>query len=201
MTDFQNLGLSGPLLKALAAQNYQVPTPIQARAIPVLLAGRDLLGIAQTGTGKTAAFTLPILDRLAARGSRPQPATCHALILSPTRELCSQIGNAIREYGRFSRLGVATVYGGVSINQQIRAVRPGVDIVVATPGRLIDLVDRRALSFSQIEVFVLDEADQMLDLGFIHAIRKITRHLPKRRQSMFFSATMPREIAALAKEL
>jgi ATP-dependent RNA helicase RhlE len=124
VTDFQNLGLSGPLLKALAAQNYQVPTPIQARAIPVLLAGGDLLGIAQTGTGKTAAFTLPILDRLAARGSRPQPGTCHALILSPTRELCAQIGNAIREYGRFSRLGVATVYGGVSINQQIRALRP-----------------------------------------------------------------------------
>ena len=201
MTDFSNLGLSGPLLKALAAQNYQVPTPIQARAIPVLLAGRDLLGIAQTGTGKTAAFTLPILDRLAARGTRPQPGTCHALILSPTRELCAQIGNAIREYGRFSRLGVATVYGGVSINQQIRAVRPGVDIVVATPGRLIDLVERRALSLEKIEVFVLDEADQMLDLGFIHAIRKITRLVPKRRQSMFFSATMPKEIAALAKEL
>jgi ATP-dependent RNA helicase RhlE len=201
VTAFDDLGLSRPLLKALAAQNYRVPTPIQARAIPVLLGGRDLLGIAQTGTGKTAAFTLPILDRISARGSRPQAGTCHALILSPTRELCAQIGTAVREYGRFSPVGVATVYGGVSISKQIQAVKPGIDIVVATPGRLVDLVDRRALSLEKVSIFVLDEADQMLDLGFIHAIRKITRHLPKRRQSMFFSATMPREIASLAREL
>jgi ATP-dependent RNA helicase RhlE len=201
VTTFENLGLSQSLLKALAAQNYCVPTPIQARAIPALLGGRDLLGIAQTGTGKTAAFALPILDRLSARGTRPRAGACHALILSPTRELCAQIGSAVREYGRFSQLTVATVYGGVSINRQIQAVRPGVDIVVATPGRLVDLVDRRALSLEKVSMFVLDEADQMLDLGFIHAIRKITRHLPKRRQSMFFSATMPKEIASLAREL
>jgi ATP-dependent RNA helicase RhlE len=201
VTAFNDLGLSGPLLKALAAQNYRIPTPIQARAIPVLLGGRDLLGIAQTGTGKTAAFTLPILDQLSARASRPRPRTCHALILSPTRELCAQIGCAVQEYGQFSSLGVATVYGGVSISRQIRAIEPGVDIVVATPGRLVDLVERRALSLANVGIFVLDEADQMLDLGFIHAIRKIMRHLPKRRQSMFFSATMPREIASLAREL
>jgi ATP-dependent RNA helicase RhlE len=201
VTAFENLGLSRPLLKALTAQNYRVPTPIQAQAIPVLLGGRDLLGIAQTGTGKTAAFALPILDRLSARGARPQAGACHALILSPTRELCAQIGSAVREYGRFSRLSVATVYGGVSINRQIQAVRLGVDMVVATPGRLVDLVDRRALSLEKVSTFVLDEADQMLDLGFIDAIRKIIRHLPKRRQSMFFSATMPKEIASLAREL
>jgi ATP-dependent RNA helicase RhlE len=200
VTSFSDLGLSSSLLKALTIENYGAPTPIQARAIPDLLAGRDLLGIAQTGTGKTAAFALPILDRL---GSRPQlqAGPCRALILSPTRELCAQIGLAMRNYGRFSGLRVATVYGGVSIGQQIRAVQQGVDIVVATPGRLMDLLDRRALSLAKISIFVLDEADRMLDLGFIHAIRTITRHLPKNRQSMFFSATMPQEIASLAAEL
>ncbi|MGH6875351.1 MAG: DEAD/DEAH box helicase, partial [Aestuariivirgaceae bacterium] len=201
MTAFNDLGLSRPLLKSLAARNYCIPTPIQVRAIPVLLGGRDLLGIAQTGTGKTAAFTLPILDQLSTRRSRPQAGTCHALILSPTRELCAQIGSAVREYGRFSPHSVATVYGGVSISRQIRAMKPGVDIVVATPGRLVDLVDRGALSLEKVSIFVLDEADQMLDMGFIHAIRHITRRLPKRRQSMFFSATMPKEIASLAREL
>jgi len=201
VTTFNNLGLSSSLLKALASENYHTPTPIQARAIPDLLAGRDLLGIAQTGTGKTAAFTLPILDRLAAQGARPQPGSCRALILAPTRELCAQIGEAIRVYGRFSRLSVATVYGGVSIAAQLRAVKQGVDIVVATPGRLVDLIDRRALNLSKVSIFVLDEADRMLDLGFIRAIRSLTRLLPKGRQSMFFSATMPKEIASLAGEL
>jgi ATP-dependent RNA helicase RhlE len=201
VTTFNDLGLSSSLLKALASENYHTPTPIQARAIPDLLAGRDLLGIAQTGTGKTAAFTLPILDRLTAQGARPQAGSCRALILAPTRELCAQIGEAIRVYGRFSRLGVATVYGGVSIGAQLRAVKHGVDIVVATPGRLVDLIDRRALNLSKVSIFVLDEADRMLDLGFIHAIRSITRLLPKGRQSMFFSATMPKEIASLAGEL
>jgi ATP-dependent RNA helicase RhlE len=200
VTTFSDLGLSSSLLKALTIENYGAPTPIQARAIPDLLAGRDLLGIAQTGTGKTAAFALPILDRLS-HGAGTQPGTCRALILSPTRELCAQIGLAIRNYGRFSGLRVATVYGGVSIGQQIRSVQQGADIVVATPGRLADLLNRRALSLAKISIFVLDEADQMLDLGFIHAIRSITRHLPKNRQSMFFSATMPQEIASLAAEL
>jgi ATP-dependent RNA helicase RhlE len=201
VTTFNDLGLSSSLLKALAIENYHTPTPIQARAIPDLLAGRDLLGIAQTGTGKTAAFTLPILDRLAAQGTRPQAGSCRALILSPTRELCAQIGEAIRVYGRFSHLSSATVYGGVSIGPQLRAVKHGVDIVIATPGRLVDLIDRRALSLSKVSTFVLDEADRMLDLGFIHAIRRITRLLPKGRQSMFFSATMPKEIASLVSEL
>lgn len=201
MTNFADLGLSGSLLKALAAQNYRIPTPIQARAIPALLARRDLLGIAQTGTGKTAAFTLPILDVLSSGGTRPQARTCRALILAPTRELCAQISDAVREYGQFSGLGVATIYGGVSIGPQIRAVQQGVDIVVATPGRLVDLINRGALSLSHVSILVLDEADQMLDLGFIHAIRKITGYLPKTRQSMFFSATMPKAIAALAREL
>src|SRR5688572_5392019 len=155
VTDFNTLGLSTSVLKALSS--YSTPTPIQAQAIPQLLAGRDLLGIAQTGTGKTAAFTLPILDRLAAKGGRAEPGTCRTLILSPTRELCAQIGEAIRDYGRFCRLSVATVYGGVSISAQLRAVKPGVDIVVATPGRLVDLVERRALSLSKVGIFVLDE--------------------------------------------
>jgi ATP-dependent RNA helicase RhlE len=144
---------------------------------------------------------LPILDRLAAQGARPQAGSCLALILAPTRELCAQIGEAIRVYGRFSRLSVATVYGGVSIAAQLRAVKHGVDIVVATPGRLVDLIERRALNLSKVSIFVLDEADRMLDLGFIRAIRSITRLLPKGRQSMFFSATMPKEIAVLAGEL
>jgi ATP-dependent RNA helicase RhlE len=201
VTTFKNLGLSSPLLKALAVQNHEVPTPIQVRAIPELLSGRDLLGIARTGTGKTAAFTLPILNQLSAVGIRPEPATCHALIIAPTRELCAQIGRAIQDYGRFTRLNVATVYGGVSMGRQIASLKAGPDIVVATPGRLVDVIERGALRLERVKVFVLDEADRMLDLGFINSIRKITRLLPKTRQSMFFSATMPKEIASLAAEL
>jgi ATP-dependent RNA helicase RhlE len=201
LTQFSDLQLSEPLLRALAAEGYESPTPIQARAIPSLLDGKDLLGIAQTGTGKTAAFALPILQRLSASAERPARGTCRALILSPTRELAAQIGDSFRAYGKFMKLSRAVVFGGVSLNKQIDILRGGVDIVVATPGRLVDLIERRALTLAKVEIFVLDEVDQMLDLGFIHAIRKITGMLPQRRQNLFFSATMPKEIAGLADAL
>jgi len=201
LTDFAKLGLSTSLLKAIAAEGYQSPTPIQTRAIPELLAGRDLLGIAQTGTGKTAAFALPILQLLANSPGKRQPRACRALVLTPTRELASQIADSFRNYGRFERLRTAVAFGGVSINKQIHALAQGVDVLVATPGRLIDLCERRAVSLAAVEIFVLDEVDQMLDLGFIHPIRKITAMLPARRQNLFFSATMPKEIASLAANL
>ncbi len=172
------------------------PNPFQH-----LLQGRDLLGIAQTGTGKTAAFALPMLDLLMKDNKRPEKNSCRALILSPTRELCSQILESFRTYGQHTKLKSTVVFGGVSLNKQIEAVRNGVDILVATPGRLVDLIDRRALTLSKVEIFVLDEVDQMLDLGFIHAIRKLTGMLPKARQNLFFSATMPKEIAGLAAAL
>jgi ATP-dependent RNA helicase RhlE len=198
---FSELNLSTPLLKALAAEGYERPTPIQARAIPELVRGRDLLGIAQTGTGKTAAFALPILDRLAARNEPPARHSCRALILTPTRELAAQIGDSFKTYGRNLKVSRAVVFGGVSIGRQIDILRGGVDILVATPGRLVDLIERRAVTLAKVEILVLDEVDQMLDLGFIHAIRKITGLLPKQRQNLFFSATMPKEIAGLADAL
>ena len=201
MSQFSDLQLSEPLLRALAAEGYESPTPIQARAIPSLLEGKDLLGIAQTGTGKTAAFALPILQRLSASAERPARGTCRALILSPTRELAAQIGDSFRAYGKFMKLSRAVVFGGVSLGKQIDILRGGVDIVVATPGRLVDLIERKALTLAKVEIFVLDEVDQMLDLGFIHAIRKITGMLPQKRQNLFFSATMPKEIAGLADAL
>ncbi len=198
MTKFSDFGLAEPIQKALAAEGYETPTPIQAQAIPHLLAGRDICGIAQTGTGKTAAFTLPSLHKL---GENPRPLPrqgCRMLVLSPTRELASQIADSARAYGRFMKLSIATVFGGVPINRQIRQLERGVDILVATPGRLLDLIDQRALQLRDVEVFVLDEADQMLDLGFIHALKRIVPLLPRRRQSLFFSATMPKTIAELA---
>jgi ATP-dependent RNA helicase RhlE len=201
VTSFSDLGLSAPLLKTIAAEGYETPTPIQARAIPELLAGRDLLGIAQTGTGKTAAFALPMLDLLSREGRRPQRGTCRALILTPTRELASQISESFKTYGRHLKLTRAVVFGGTSIGKQISILQGGVDILVATPGRLVDLMDRRVISLDKIEIFVLDEVDQMLDLGFIHDIRKITGRLPAVRQNLFFSATMPKEIAGLAEAL
>ncbi len=201
VTTFNDLQLSEPLLRALAAEGYENPTPIQAQSIPSLLAGKDLLGIAQTGTGKTAAFALPILQRLSASPERAAKGTCRALILSPTRELASQIAESFKAYGKFLKLSRAVVFGGVSLGKQIDILRGGVDIVVATPGRLVDLIERKALSLSKVEIFVLDEVDQMLDLGFIHSIRKITGMLPSQRQNLFFSATMPKEIAGLAGAL
>ncbi|WP_349370388.1 DEAD/DEAH box helicase [Salinarimonas sp.] len=198
MTTFSDLGLSAPILEALAREGYERPTPIQGQAIPPVLAGRDLLGIAQTGTGKTAAFALPMIQRLAA-DKRPAPRKgCRALILSPTRELASQIEESFRAYGRGSKLTSTVVFGGVPVPRQERAVQNGVDILVATPGRLLDLIDRRSLSLANVEILVLDEADQMLDLGFIHALRRIVTLLPKQRQTLFFSATMPTTIASLA---
>ncbi len=195
---FQNLGLNESLLRALAQNNYTVATPIQAQAIPILLKGGDLLGIAQTGTGKTAAFMLPSIQRLVAANERARPRACRMLVLAPTRELASQIAESARTYGRFSKLSVATVFGGTSVGKDRTTLVNGVDILVATPGRLLDLVDQKYLTLGDIEILVLDEADQMLDLGFIHALKKIHALVPKSRQSLFFSATMPPAIRALA---
>jgi ATP-dependent RNA helicase RhlE len=197
---FSDLGLSSPLLGALADEGYSTPTPIQSQAIPTVLAGRDLCGIAQTGTGKTAAFALPILDRCSALAGRPAPQTCRSLVLCPTRELASQIADRFRAYGAGLRLSTAVVFGGVAIGRQRQELARGVDILVATPGRLLDLVDQRALFLSSVQVLVLDEADRMLDLGFIHALKRIVKLLPRRRQTLLFSATMPKAIAALAAE-
>ena len=199
VTQFKALGLAEPILKALAAKGYDTPTPIQMQAIPPLLEGRDLCGIAQTGTGKTAAFALPSLDYFAEH-PKPRPLRgCRMLVLSPTRELAAQIAQSFRDYGRFMQIEVQTVFGGVPVNRQIRAVERGVDVLVATPGRLLDLIDQRALTLKDVEIFVLDEADQMMDLGFIHPLKRIDALLPKDRQSLFFSATMPGDIAELAK--
>lgn len=198
MTSFTELGLDQALLNALIAGKYTQPTPIQTQAIPPVLAGRDLLGIAQTGTGKTAAFALPILHRLAANNRRPAPKTCRALVLSPTRELASQIAEKFRAYGREMKLSVTVVFGGVGMNPQVQALARGVDVLVATPGRLIDHMQQGTLRLDAVETVVLDEADQMLDLGFVHAIKRISQALPKQRQSLFFSATMPQNIAQLA---
>jgi len=198
LTSFSDFTLVAPIQRALRSEGYTTPTPIQAQAIPPALAGRDILGIAQTGTGKTAAFALPILHRLGTRSVPRVPQSCRALILSPTRELASQIAESFRAYGQNLALKVDVVFGGVPIGRQQRALQSGIDILVATPGRLIDLLDRRALTLANIEVLVLDEADQMLDLGFIHALKRLMPLLPKTRQSLFFSATMPKTIAGLA---
>ena len=197
MTKFFQLGLAEPLQKALAAKGYDIPTPIQCQAIPPLLDGRDLCGIAQTGTGKTAAFALPSLHYLANNPKHRPPGGCRMLVLAPTRELASQIAASFRDYGKFLRISCETVFGGVPIGKQMRMLSAGVDVLVATPGRLLDLIDQRALSLKHVEIFVLDEADQMLDLGFIHALKRIDTLLPKKRQSLFFSATMPKAIAEL----
>ncbi|CAM8631182.1 MULTISPECIES: DEAD/DEAH box helicase [Sphingobium] len=197
---FNDLGLAEPIMKALASKNYVTPTPIQQKAIPVLLEGKDLCGIAQTGTGKTAAFALPSLDYFA-RNPRPTPVKgCRMLVLAPTRELAAQIAQSFRDYGRFLKLSVETVFGGVPIGKQIRALSVGVDVVVATPGRLLDLIDQRAFTIKDTEIFVLDEADQMMDMGFIHPLKRVAKMLPADRQNLFFSATMPKEIEALAAQ-
>jgi len=197
---FSDLGLSAPILGALAAEGYTAPTPIQFQAIPPVLGGRDLCGIAQTGTGKTAAFALPILERLATVPRRAAPHTCRVLVLSPTRELASQIADSFRVYGAGMPLSTAVVFGGVPIGPQRQKLTRGVDILVATPGRLLDLIDTRSLTLSSVQVLVLDEADRMLDLGFIHALKRIVKLLPRQRQTLLFSATMPRPIAALAED-
>ena len=198
LTKFTDLGLSQPLLDALAAKNYVVPTPIQAQAIPTVLTGRDLLGIAQTGTGKTAAFMLPSLDRLANPRVHPIAKRVRMLVLAPTRELASQIAESARTYARNINLTTGVIFGGTAPMKSVREVARGLDVLVATPGRLLDLVDQRAIDLSRLEILVLDEADQMLDLGFIHALKRIVQLVPKTRQTLFFSATMPKAIKQLA---
>jgi ATP-dependent RNA helicase RhlE len=199
LTSFNEFGLEEPINRALAEEKYVTPTPIQTQTIPIAAQGRDVIGIAQTGTGKTAAFALPILNHLYNKRQRPAQKSCRALVLSPTRELSSQIADSFRAYGRHIRpLEIALAIGGVPINPQVRALARGAEVLVATPGRLLDLVHQRALRLDQIEVLVLDEADRMLDMGFIHDIKKIVAMLPKARQTLFFSATMPQEITRLA---
>ena len=201
---FKALNLNPTILKALDAQGYHTPTPIQAKAIPPILEGKDVLGCAQTGTGKTAAFALPIIQRLSEMPvdkTRRGPAHPRALILSPTRELAAQIGESFGTYGKHSGLSHTVIYGGVSQYHQAKAIHRGVDILVATPGRLMDLMDQRIVTLKDVKVFILDEADRMLDMGFIQPIRKIAAAVPAGRQTLLFSATMPREIMHLADSL
>jgi ATP-dependent RNA helicase RhlE len=197
---FDSLGLSPALLRAVAEQGYTQPTPIQGRVIPVVLAGRDVMAGAQTGTGKTAGFTLPLLQRLAQSGGSGQRRV-RALILTPTRELAAQVGESVRDYGKYVPLKSAVIFGGVSINPQIDLLRRGIDILIATPGRLLDHAAQRTLDLKHVEIFVLDEADRMLDMGFLPDIRRVIGLLPQRRQNLLFSATFPDDIRKLAERL
>ena len=202
MTDtFTALGVAEPLLRALNAENYTTPTPIQAQAIPLILAGRDVLGLAQTGTGKTAAFGLPLLQKLAETAAQAGPRHTRALILAPTRELAIQIGDSLQTYGKHLKLRHAVILGGVNQNKQIAALRNGVDVLVATPGRLLDLINQRHVQLNETGFLVIDEADRMFDMGFIRDVRKLVGYLPKKRQSLLFSATMPDEVSHLVKEI
>jgi len=200
-TLFSQMPLVEPLQRALAAKNYSIPTPIQAMTIPPVLEGRDVLGCAQTGTGKTAAFALPILQRLATAPKPLTPQSPRVLVLAPTRELAAQIAASFAAYGRFLRFKMCVVYGGVGVNPQIQAVRSGVDVLVATPGRLVDLMQQRAVRLDKLEIFVLDEADRMLDLGFWPDLQQIMQQIPQQKHSLFFSATMPPAVAKLAGTL
>ena len=197
---FNELGLSAPILKAIASQGYKTPSPIQAKSIPAVLDGRDVMAAAQTGTGKTAGFTLPILEKLSS-GERARSNRVRTLILTPTRELAAQVGENVAIYSKYMSLSSAVVFGGVKINPQMMKLRRGVDILVATPGRLMDLHGQNAVKFDQLEVLVLDEADRMLDMGFINDIKRIINLLPKRRQNLMFSATFSDDIRKLAKGL
>lgn len=197
---FADLGLCQPILEALAEQGYENPSPIQAQAIPAVLQGRDVMAAAQTGTGKTAGFTLPLLERLIA-GKPAEFNQARALVLTPTRELAAQVSASVETYGKYLALSSTVVFGGVKINPQMMKLRRGVDVLVATPGRLLDLYNQKAVKFSQLEVLVLDEADRMLDMGFIHDIKKILSLLPKQRQNLMFSATFSDDIRKLAKGL
>ena len=201
MSDFKSLNLNALIFNAINQLGYTKPTPIQLEAIPHVIEGKDILGIAQTGTGKTAAFSLPLLNHLCENKLRPAAKEPRALILAPTRELASQITKSLRDYGcEMEYLSIATIYGGVSIKQQINQLMRGNEIVVATPGRLIDLIERGSISLGKIEVLILDEADQMMDMGFIHALKKIIPLIPKNRQTLFFSATMLPKIKKLAEQ-
>jgi ATP-dependent RNA helicase RhlE len=194
---FKSLNLTQPILKALDAQGYDTPTPIQKQAIPLVLEGKDLLGVAQTGTGKTAAFGIPILQLL--ENNQAPKKGIKALILTPTRELAIQIDESLAAYGKYTRLTHSVIFGGVSQVNQVNKLKKGVDILVATPGRLLDLMNQGFINLKQLEMFVLDEADRMLDMGFIHDVKKVIKELPVKRQTLFFSATMPDEIQNLAK--
>ncbi len=198
---FEKLGLSGPILRAVSEQGYTQTTPVQQQAIPVILSGRDVMAGAQTGTGKTAGFTLPLLELLEehAQGKGRRPV--RALVLTPNRELAAQVGESVEQYGKYLPLKSTVIFGGVKINPQIEKLRHGVDILVATPGRLLDHVSQKTLDLSHIEILVLDEADRMLDMGFIHDIRKVLRLLPHERQNLLFSATYSQEIKRLASDL
>ncbi len=198
---FSDLGLAEPILRALTARDHVTPTPIQAKAIPELLAGEDMLGIAQTGTGKTAAFALPILHQLSSADRPRGPRLPRALILAPTRELASQIAEEFRAYGKHLHLRQTVIFGGVSQGPQVNALSRGVDIVIATPGRLLDLMNQRRLKLDAIEFVVLDEADRMLDMGFVHDVKKVIAALPEERQSLLFSATMGRDVVRLSGDI
>lgn len=198
---FENLNLVEPILEALRQEGYEKPTPIQAEAIPIVLAGKDLLGCAQTGTGKTAAFSIPILQHLFESGLSRGHRDIKALVLTPTRELAIQIGESFQAYGRYTGVRHTVIFGGVSQQSQTEALRKGVDVLIATPGRLLDLIAQKFVDLRTLEYFVLDEADRMLDMGFIHDIKRILPLLPKKRQTLFFSATMPPEIANLANTI
>ena len=198
---FDSLNIIEPILKALKEEGYTTPTPIQAQSIPIVLQGTDLLGCAQTGTGKTAAFAIPILQLLRATHTNDKKKKVRSLIVTPTRELAMQIGESFNSYGRHTGLTNTVIFGGVNQHSQTNALQRGVDIVIATPGRLLDLMNQGFLNLNSIEIFVLDEADRMLDMGFIHDVKKLIAALPKKRQSLFFSATMPPEIVKLASTI
>jgi len=198
---FEALPLAAPIQRALSERSYTHPSPIQAQSIPLILQGRDLLGCAQTGTGKTAAFSLPILDALHRRPSTPRPRSARVLVLTPTRELATQVGKSLETYGTHLGIRHALVYGGVGQNPQVNALRKGVDVLVACPGRLLDLIDQRHIDLSGVEFFVLDEVDRMLDMGFLRDVKRIVSLLPARRQSLFFSATLAPPIVKLAHEI
>ncbi len=198
---FKSLNIIDPILKALGEEGYTVPTPIQSQAIPIVLQGTDLLGCAQTGTGKTAAFAIPILQLLSVDKTYYKKKKIRSLIVTPTRELAIQIDESFKAYGRHTSLNSTVVFGGVNQNPQTSALRAGVDILVATPGRLLDLINQGHLTLKDVEILVLDEADRMLDMGFIHDVRKILTMVPKKRQTLFFSATMPSEIVKLSSTI
>ena len=198
---FQELNISALILKALTTKNYETPTPIQEQAIPVALSGRDLLGIAQTGTGKTAAFAIPIIQQLNQTSLKSQKREIGALILTPTRELAIQIDECFNDYSRYTNLRHAVIFGGVGQKPQVDSLKRGIDILIATPGRLLDLINQKYITLKHIKHFVLDEADRMLDMGFIHDIKRLLPLLPKQRQTLFFSATMPQAIANLSKTI
>jgi len=198
---FKELDLLEPILNALNTQGYTNPTPIQEQAIPIVLQGKDIMGCAQTGTGKTAAFAIPILQRLQTTKNPEQKRLIRALIVTPTRELAIQIDESFKDYGQNLKLQSAVIFGGVNQTSQVNRLKAGVDILIATPGRLLDLVQQRHINLRNLEIFVLDEADRMLDMGFIHDVKKIIKIIPEKRQTLFFSATMPKEITSLANSI